>query len=303
MPSNIRPIVHQHVVLKPHHKWILAGSGGIVIIFMIVISVLTYAGFVKQELNYDLLNKKLGDLQVETQKNVNELSSSLLETREGLNSLSSNFGDISAEFSHLKASVDADFSDIIEDSVKAVVTIRTDVAQGTGFLITADGYMVTNAHVLADSSGKLATGIHAINYEGERIELEFFGYVGALDIAVLKATGNYNYLELGDSEDVQIGERVIAIGNPLGLQFSVSQGIVSAVHRTGANGYDAYIQTDAALNPGNSGGPLINKDGKVIGINNFKISQGESLGFALEADYIRNTVNEIAMEEIGQNLV
>jgi len=83
-----------------------------------------------------------------------------------------------------------------------------------------------------------------------------------------------------------VGEKVIAIGNPLGLSLSVTEGIVSGVHRIGDNNLPAYIQTDAALNPGNSGGPLINTDGKVIGINNFKISGTESLGFALESDYI-----------------
>ena len=102
---------------------------------------------------------------------------------------------------------------------------------------------------------------------------------------------------------VQVGEKVIAIGNPLGLQFSVSQGIVSATHREGANRLNAYIQTDAALNPGNSGGPLINTEGKVIGINNFKIGGGESLGFALESNYIEETINEIAQEELGVELL
>ena len=73
--------------------------------------------------------------------------------------------------------------------------------------------------------------------------------------------------ELANSDNIQVGEKVIAIGNPLGLQFSVSEGIVSGVHRTGVNGKDEYIQTDAALNPGNSGGPLLNLSGEVIGVN------------------------------------
>ena len=102
---------------------------------------------------------------------------------------------------------------------------------------------------------------------------------------------------------MQIGENVIAIGNPLGLQFSVSEGIVSGVHRLGINNIEAYIQTDAALNPGNSGGPLIDKEGKVIGINNFKISGGESLGFALESNYLKDIVNDIAQEELNQTLI
>jgi len=301
--SNQRSIVHHHIVLKPHHKWILGGAGGIIVIFMIALSVFTYTSFVRQELNYNSLDKRLGDLRTETQKNVNDISSSLLQTREELGSLSSDIGDINKEFSQLKASVGEDFSGIIEDSVKAVVTIRTDFGQGTGFIITNDGYIVTNAHVLADQSGYLATGIHAINYGGNRIALEFVGYDGTLDIALLKAQGDYNSLNLENSDDVQIGEKVIAIGNPLGLQFSVSQGIVSAVHRQGTNGLNAYIQTDAALNPGNSGGPLINTNGEVIGINNFKIGSSESLGFALESNYIEEAVNSISREILGQDLL
>ena len=133
--------------------------------------------------------------------------------------------------------------------------------------------------------------------------MEFVGYDGTLDIALLKAQGDYNSLNLENSDDVQIGEKVIAIGNPLGLQFSVSQGIVSAVHRQGTNGLNAYIQTDAALNPGNSGGPLINTNGEVIGINNYKIGSSESLGFALESNYIKQAVNDISQKELGQDLV
>jgi len=110
-------------------------------------------------------------------------------------------------------------------------------------------------------------------------------------------------LELADSDDVQIGEKVIAIGNPLGLQFSVSEGIVSGIHRPGLNEMEVYIQTDAALNPGNSGGPLINKKGEVIGINNFKIGGTEGMGFALESNSIKETVNEIAMLTLGQDLI
>jgi len=87
------------------------------------------------------------------------------------------------------------------------------------------------------------------------------------------------------------------------LQFSVSEGIVSAVNRPGPTGKEAYIQTDAALNPGNSGGPLINKQGRVIGINNFKIGAGESLGFALESNYIEEIVNEISQKAMEVDLL
>ena len=87
------------------------------------------------------------------------------------------------------------------------------------------------------------------------------------------------------------------------MQFSVTEGIVSAVHRTGPSQLESYIQTDAALNPGNSGGPLINKQGEVIGINNFKIGTGENLGFALESNYIIEAINSISEEFLNQTLI
>ena len=133
--------------------------------------------------------------------------------------------------------------------------------------------------------------------------MRLIGYDDNIDLALLKISGDCDKLSLGDSDKVQVGEKVIAIGNPLGLQFSVSQGIVSAIHREGPNGLDAYIQTDTPLNPGNSGGPLIDQNGRVIGINNFKIGDSESLGFALESNYIKSTVNDISQKSVGEKLI
>ena len=201
------------------------------------------------------------------------------------------------EIINLKAKTSSDFSGIIEAAIKSVVTIRTNVAQGTGFIITSDGFVVTNAHVLQD-----AHYANAITYNREIKPMSLIGYSSKLDIALLKIEGSYSFLEFGDSDNIKIGEKVIAIGNPLGLSFSVSEGIVSAVDRVGGNGLPAYIQTDAALNPGNSGGPLINSDGKVIGINNFKVI-GENLGFALESNYIVDGVNKIALAALNETIL
>ena len=112
--------------------------------------------------------------------------------------------------------------------------------------------------------------------------------------------GGYDYLELGNSDDLQIGKKVIAIGNPLGLSFTVTEGIVSALHREGPNGLREYIQTDVSLNPGNSGGPLINTQGQAVGMNNFKIGGADSLGFALESNAIKETVNAILQNNLSQ---
>lgn len=286
------------MALKKHHKIIIGSFSSIVIIFMIVSSILLFTVFTRQELNYRELNTELKD----TQSNINTLTDNLIETKAELDetrtSLNMQIGSITEEFDLLKASAGEDFSGIIEEAVKGVVTIRTDVGQGTGFIITNDGYIVTNAHVLVGGRQ-----IQALTYDQKIMEVQFVGHDSDLDVALLKIDGDYDELKLGDSDDVQIGEKVIAIGNPLGLQFSVSQGIVSAVERPGPSGIEAYIQTDAALNPGNSGGPLIDTNGRVIGINNFKVGGSESLGFALESNFIEDAVNGIAQEVLNQTLI
>ena len=289
--------------LKRHHKIIIGSFSSVVLIFMIVTGILLNGIIVKQAINHNTITQKINELQIDTQTKLNELTINLIQTKKELNSLDSEFGSMNQEFNLLKVSAGEDFSGIIENAIKSVVTIRTDVGQGTGFIISEQGYIVTNAHVLADQSGGLANGIKALTYDKNIVNAEFVGYDGNLDIALLKISGDYDKLKLADSNEIQIGEKVIAIGNPLGLQFSVSEGIVSATHREGPNGINAYIQTDAALNPGNSGGPLINKQGKVIGINNFKVGGGENLGFALESNYIRDTVNKIAVGVLNQSLV
>lgn len=273
--------------LQKKHKVMIGGVSSIVLIFMITSSIFLYLLFVKQSFDTNELKSDIAGIE----SKIGDLTDSLMETQSTLE-------ESKEELSLLQASVGEDFSGIIEDSIKSVVTIRTDVAQGTGFLITDDGYIITNAHVLVGGRQ-----VNSITSEQEIITTEFIGYDGKFDIALLKVDGNYDFLKLTDSNNVQIGEKVIAIGNPLGLQFSVSQGIVSALEREGSNGVEAYIQTDAALNPGNSGGPLINQKGKVVGINNFKVSGGENLGFALESNYIKEIVNEISQENLNVTLI
>src|SRR3989344_3455934 len=282
MPSkyaNNNPIVHHHIVLKPHHKKLIIGGSSLIVILMISLSIFTYLIFTRMEVNNALLQKKLTNLEAETQANINTLSENLIQTRENVDEIGSQIGIINEEFAFLKASAGEDFSEIIEQVIPGVVTIRTDVSQGTGFIIDSRGYIVTNYHVVENARAALV-----ITSDNENNEVSLIGYNPELDIALLKISGTFNALELDNSDNVQVGEKVIAIGNPLGLQFSVSQGIVSAVHREGPNDLKAYIQTDAALNPGNSGGPLINTRGRVIGINNFKAGNSESLGFALESN-------------------
>lgn len=284
--------------MKKHHKVLIGSFSSLVIIFMIVNGILIYLLFVQQTVNYNKLNQKI----VDTQSSINTLTDNLIQTKSALeetvSSLDIKIGSIGKEMDVLKASAGEDFSGVIENSIKSVVTIRTDISQGTGFLIGDEGYVVTNYHVM---DGASQAGI--FTYDGEMHLTTFLGYDSQFDIALLKIEGNFEALTLANSEDIEVGEKVIAIGNPLGLQFSVSEGIVSATHRPGPNEMDAYIQTDAALNPGNSGGPLINKQGEVVGINNFKISEGESLGFALESNYIEEIVNKISQETLQKDLI
>ncbi len=242
---------------------------------------------------YDL-NRKIDLIDSDLEGKLNELSKNIMETSK---SLAETKTDLSGQIDTIKAKTSSDFSGIIQNAVKSVVSIRTDVAQGTGFIITSNGYVVTNAHVLSG-----ATYAEAITSDQEVKPMELIGYNLTMDIALLKLKGEYNYLDFKDSDSVHVGEKVIAIGNPLGLSFSVSEGIISALNREGSNGLNIYIQTDASLNPGNSGGPLIGTDGKVVGINNFK-ARAESIGFALESNYIRNTVNEISLNRVNATIL
>ena len=278
--------------MKRHHKWAIGGFGTVVIIFMIITGILLNGMIVKQKVDYNILNNKINELQTNTQSQINILSENLISTQTSIE-------ESQKAINLLKATAGEDFSGIIEDVINSVMTITTNSGIGSGFIINEEGYVVTNAHVLADETGHLASNINVVTYRGEKIPTEFIGFDGSLDIALLKILGNYDALELADSDEVKQGERVIAIGGPFGLGFSVTDGIVSAVHREGLRGRDIYIQTNTELNPGNSGGPLINKEGKVIGMNNFKISGAEGIGFALESNYINDVVNQIAQQELN----
>ncbi|HTY44269.1 MAG TPA: trypsin-like peptidase domain-containing protein [Patescibacteria group bacterium] len=284
--------------LKRHHKIIIGGASSIVLIFIIVSSLFMYFIYTQMNMNYASLNQKISNLQTDTQSKMNVLSKSISDTQQSLQSLGSQVGSINNSISYLKASASSDFSGIIENVVKSVVTVRTDVAQGSGFIITSDGYIVTNAHVMQGASAA-----NIITSDGSSHPVKLIGQDTNMDIALLKIDGTYTPLTLADSDNINVGEKVIAIGNPLGLQFSVTEGIVSAVNRPGANGLNYYVQTDASLNPGNSGGPLIDVTGKAIGINNFKIGSGENLGFALESNYIKQTINSISQNQLQKNLL
>ncbi len=221
----------------------------------------------------------------ENQRNINDLSIALVKQ-------STQQKTFEQEISLLKTSQD-DFSGVVESAVKSVVAVMTENSVGSGFIISSDGYVVTNYHVIQEG-GK----IRVLPYGQRPIIANITGIDEVRDLALLKIAGNYDYLNLADSNELQVGRKVIAIGNPLGLSFTVTQGIVSGLDREGPNGLQEYIQTDVSLNPGNSGGPLIDTQGEVIGINNFKIGGAESLGFALESNSIKKSINSMPGQEI-----
>ncbi len=208
-------------------------------------------------------------------------------------------------------------SDTIEQANKAVVGISkiknmgrsvfsnnssSNLGIGTGFIVSENGYIVTNAHVSGEKysscyvtleNGKVYTGI--VQWSDTN-----------LDLSIVKINmKNLDYVKLGNSSNVKIGETVYAIGNPVGYEFqrTVTSGIISAIDRTikfTENDQEIYmadlIQTDATINPGNSGGPLIKPDGSVIAINSVKITTAEGIGFAVPINVIKPIIEKYAVE-------
>ena len=204
-------------------------------------------------------------------------------------------------------------SDTIEEANKAVVgiskiknmgtSIFTDGSSsslgiGTGFIVSEDGYIVTNEHV----SGEKLSNCYVTLENGKSFKGNVVWSDSNLDISIVKINmKNLDYISLGNSNESRIGETVYAIGNPVGYEFqrTVTSGIISAVDRTvkfTENNQEIYmadlIQTDATINPGNSGGPLIKPDGTVIAVNSVKITSAEGIGFAVPINVIKPVVQK-----------
>ncbi|MBS1528076.1 MAG: trypsin-like peptidase domain-containing protein, partial [Bacteroidetes bacterium] len=198
------------------------------------------------------------------------------------------------------------YSQIIIDAVDKLHTSVVKIEQfttekgrdtvtgtGTGFLFSSDGYLFTNSHVV-----KKAKQLRAMLYDGTVHHAPLVGEDPYTDLAILKIdAADYTPAILGDSDNLRIGQLVIAIGNPLGFQHTVTAGVVSALGRTlsGESGVsmDSMIQTDASLNPGNSGGPLINADGEVVGVNTAMIRGAQGLCFAISINTAKSVANQL----------
>jgi serine protease Do len=162
---------------------------------------------------------------------------------------------------------------------------------GSGFIISADGYIFTNNHVI-ERADKILVKLS----DGREYKADVIGRDAKTDMALIKIKpGNsLPVVEIGDSEKLRVGEWVVAIGNPFGLEQTVTAGIVSAKGRViGAGPYDNFIQTDASINPGNSGGPLFNMEGKVIGVNTAIVAQGQGIGFAIPISMAKNILPDL----------
>lgn len=205
-----------------------------------------------------------------------------------------------------------DISEVADAVLQSTVFIAADAAEGTstgsGWVYDADGTIVTNAHVITEK-GTLLRDIVVIDADGNHYDASVVGYTREYDLAVLQiADANLPVLPLGDSTALSVGQQVIAVGAPLGLQGTVTTGIISSLNRpveSGQAGDASFlnaIQTDAAINPGNSGGPLVDLQGRVVGVNS-AVAQpigaerstigSIGLGFAIPAQQVQRTVGEI----------
>jgi serine protease Do len=169
---------------------------------------------------------------------------------------------------------------------------------GSGFVVHEDGYIVTNAHVVADVSQ-----VKVVFSDGREFQAQVVSADTSKDLAVLslKNVSSLPFIELGRSNDLMVGETVVAIGNPFGYSNTVTSGVVSAVGRDlqVAEGYwlRGLIQTDASINPGNSGGPLLNINGELIGINTAIRSDAQNIGFAIPVDTLVENLSQMLMPE------
>jgi len=182
--------------------------------------------------------------------------------------------------------------DLVNQLGEAVVQVRAPSGLGSGFFLNEEGFLITNFHVI---EGETQISIEVYHQSGAQLERKTYKQVRIIamnkfaDLALLKIDDKdapkFKHVQLGSADALSVGERVFAIGSPLGLERTVTEGILST--KTRQMGGDLYLQTTAQINPGNSGGPLFNLYGEVVGVTNMKITSGEGLGFAIPSEMVR----------------
>ncbi|MCT4626946.1 DegQ family serine endoprotease [Halodesulfovibrio sp.] len=176
---------------------------------------------------------------------------------------------------------------------------ETERSLGSGFIVSPDGFIATNNHVV-EGADEIKVNILDEKGKYQSYDAKIIGTDPLTDLALLKikAKRELPTLELADFSKVEVGQWVLAIGNPFGLDHTVTSGIVSALGRNISNNpYDNFLQTDASINPGNSGGPLLNLDGEVIGINTAIIARGQGIGFAIPSSTIKDIINKLKTDK------
>ena len=186
-----------------------------------------------------------------------------------------------------------DVQDLVRQIGEAVVQVRTPGGLGSGFFINADGYLITNFHVI---EGETEISVEVYHQHNGQLDRETYKQVKIIalnkfhDLALLKIEDKnapkFKYITLGNSDVLSVGDSVFAIGSPMGLERTVTSGIVSTKTRQLEG--ELYLQTTAQINPGNSGGPLFNLGGEVVGVTNMKITFGEGLGFAIPVELVKS---------------
>jgi serine protease Do len=182
--------------------------------------------------------------------------------------------------------------ELVNQIGEAVVQVRTPSGLGSGFFLNADGFLITNFHVV---EGETQISVEVYHQKDGQLNRKTYKQVRIIalnkfgDLALLKVEDKdaprFKYVPLGCADALSVGERVFAIGSPLGLERTVTEGILST--KTREVGGLLYLQTTAQINPGNSGGPLFNLSGEVIGVTNMKVSAGEGLGFAIPVESVK----------------
>ena len=186
--------------------------------------------------------------------------------------------------------------ELVQQLGEAVVQIRTPSGLGSGFIINEEGYLITNFHVIENET---QLSVEVYHQRSRQLERKSYKQVRIIamnkfaDLALLKIEDKdaraFAWVLLGDSDNLSVGERVFAVGSPLGLERTVTEGIIST--KTSELQGDLYLQTTAQINPGNSGGPLFNLRGEVVGVTNMKINFVEGLGFAIPVENVKYFLN------------
>lgn len=265
-----------------------------IIVIVILLAATAVNGFLYFQSQGDLDDAitEIDSLQYELDSLEASSSSEISALSDSFSSLEEETGNLLQAISGLEAADCATIEvaqSLTPSVVKVEVSTRFGPATGSGIIISDDGYVITNAHVVEGARTTTVTTADGTVYDADIINEDYW-----LDLAVLKMNTGLDNLPaatFGDFDEIIVGEGVLAVGYPYAFdlpgEVSFSKGIVSAIRII--EGY-RYVQTDAAINPGNSGGPLVNLKGEVIGINTWIYSDGQNLGFAIPIDEIKSFI-------------